>query len=411
MKRILLSAFLGMTCYVLSSSSQFTFDYSSEKMTSLQKKLATNQVLIYYELDANSTFLSMTLLRKQQREAHKIPLPPNFKKEVLELYKMLQNFSLVQKSKRVVFIQKSHQFYELLFRPIENHLQKGEDIIVVGQGILQYLPFEILLSSPTNKEFHTLDFLVKKHAISYYFKPEHFLQSKTSSSNHFSKNLLGFAPVFQVETSEANKLSSRNLASGNDNSITFFDDIPPLPYSEQEIKTIPEVLPVSPVLLLHQQAQKDVLKQKLQQNFQYVHIASHSFANFENKNQSGILCAGGPNECDPVYEVLYTKEIEELKIQTDLVVLSSCQSGVGQLDSEGVQGIHRSFYKAGAQNVVFSLWKVNDRICQRFMTVFYTEIAKGVNYSNALRTAKLDLLQNEDTASPNIWGAFLMIGQ
>ena len=353
----------------------------------------------------------MTLLRKDQQEVHKIPLPPDFEAEILQFHKTLQDFSLIQNSKRIAFIQKSHQFHELLLRPIDAHLQSNEDLIIIGQGILQYLPFEILLSNPTDNEFQLLDFLVKTHAISYYFQPEDFLQSKATSASHFSKNLLGFAPVFQAKNTETNGISSRYIATENEHSTSFFDDIPPLPYSEQEIKNIPEVFPVSAVLLLHQQAQKATLKEQLQQNFQYVHIASHSFANFEDKNQAGILCAGGPNECDPAYEILYTRDIEKLQIQSDLVVLSSCQSGVGQLTVDGIQGIHRSFYKAGAKNVVFSLWKVNDRICQQFMTTFYSAIAEGQSYSKALRAAKLSLLENENTASPNVWAAFLMIGR
>lgn len=407
MTKFILVLLLGMICPTLYSNSSY---FIEDEIFSLQQKMTPNQILLLYHFSTNNDFLEMTLLRKTQQESHKIPLPPNFSDTVLDFYQQLQDFSLVQQSKRGQFIQTSHQLYQMLLKPFETHFQNQEQLIIIGQGILQYLPFEILLSSNENRPFETLDFLVKKHVISYFFQPKDFLMS-TSTLPSFSKtNLLGFAPIFKntMDTDKAG--ASRNIRNSNPTPSNFFDNIPPLPYSEQEVKNIPKILPITSDILLNQAAQKSTLQQKLAKNFRYVHLATHSFTDFEDKNNAGILCAGGPNECDPEYEILYTKDIEQLNITSDLVVLSSCQSGVGQLDAKGVHGIHRSFYKAGAQHVVFSLWKVNDRICQRFMSVFYTEIANGKSYATALRTAKLDLLNDANTASPNVWAAFLMIG-
>lgn len=408
MNKFTLALLLGLICPALYSNSAYFVD---DKIPRLQEKLSDNQVLLLYKIAPDDTFLEMTLLRKTQQESKKIPLPNDFSASVFSFYQQLQDYALVQKSKRTQFIQTSHAFYKMLIQPFEKHLQNNEPIIVIGQGVLQYLPFEILLSKAENRPFETLDFLIKKHTISYFFQPENFLQAANNPAPVLKKNLLGFAPIFENTTTPNADSSSRNMTNPNPSPTSFFDNIPPLPYSEQEVKNIPEILRISPDLLLHQSAQKATLQQKLQQNFQYVHLATHSFADFADKTNAGILCAGGPKECDPAYEILYTKDIERLKINTDLVVLSSCQSGVGQLDSEGVHGIHRSFYRAGARNVVFSLWKVNDRICQRFMYIFYTEIAKGQSYPTALQMAKLDFLNNPDTASPNVWAAFLMIGQ
>ena len=414
MNRIPFVFVMGLLCQVLYCApiqNSPIIDYLNNKHLALQQKMHANQVLLLYQIDANYCTISIQFLRKNKEECHNIPLPLDFKTKVTAFYQSLQEFSIVQKSKRAKFIQESHQLYQLLIKPFEQHLQKEEQLIIIGQGILQYLPFEVLLPNAINQPFESLDFLVKKHTISYFFHSDNFLQTAAVTASNSSQKFLGFAPVFQNKHPYSTPNTSKNRSFLSNPITNFLDNIPPLPYSEKEIKTIPQVLPISASLFLHHEAKKVTLKAKLQENFRYVHLATHSFADFKDKNNAGILCAGGLNECDPSYEILYAKDVEKLKIKADLVVLSSCQSGVGQLDSEGVQGIHRSFHKAGAQNVVFSLWNANDRTCHQFMTAFYTSIAQGNSYAQALRIAKLDLLKLADTASPNVWGTFLMIGK
>ncbi|MCR9286914.1 CHAT domain-containing protein [Saprospiraceae bacterium] len=99
-------------------------------------------------------------------------------------------------------------------------------------------------------------------------------------------------------------------------------------------------------------------------------------------------------------------------MNSDLVVLSSCESGVGQLlDGEGMLGLNRSFVYAGVPNVIFSLWKVYDEATGQIMTEFYKNTLDGQSYSTALRTAKLKMLENPATAVPDIWAAFLLVGR
>ena len=105
-------------------------------------------------------------------------------------------------------------------------------------------------------------------------------------------------------------------------------------------------------------------------------------------------------------------EIYNLQINSDLVVLSSCESGLGELlTGEGMMGLNRSFVYAGVPNVIFSLWKVLDQVGSEMMIEFYKEVLSGKSYSAALRATKLKMLANEATASPEFWSAFLLIGR
>jgi CHAT domain-containing protein len=109
--------------------------------------------------------------------------------------------------------------------------------------------------------------------------------------------------------------------------------------------------------------------------------------------------------------ILYTGEIYNLKIKANLVVLSSCESGYGYLDaSEGILGLNRAFMYSGVPNVVYSLWKVYDKVSADLMINFYDSVLDNQNYAAALRASKLKMLEEKATASPHYWGAFLFMG-
>jgi len=106
-------------------------------------------------------------------------------------------------------------------------------------------------------------------------------------------------------------------------------------------------------------------------------------------------------------------EIYNLRIRANLIVLSSCESGFGDLlGGEGILGLNRAFVFAGAPNVLYSLWKVNDKITAQFMvTFFYQILEKKATYAEALRRAKLKLLNTEESSLPLYWTAFQLVGQ
>jgi CHAT domain-containing protein len=93
--------------------------------------------------------------------------------------------------------------------------------------------------------------------------------------------------------------------------------------------------------------------------------------------------------------------------------LSSCESGLGQLaKGEGMISTNRGFLYAGALNIVYSIWKVNDKYTYELMTGFYKSIFEGMSYSKALRQSKLDMINKSRIAAiPTNWSGFLLLGQ
>ena len=97
---------------------------------------------------------------------------------------------------------------------------------------------------------------------------------------------------------------------------------------------------------------------------------------------------------------------------TELVVLSACDSGSGDVKiGEGVMSLRRAFRIAGAQTVLASHWKVNDRATARLMTEFMRRWQAGEPRGQAWRQAQLSLLRSPEFSNPYFWAAFTLTGQ
>jgi CHAT domain-containing protein len=154
-------------------------------------------------------------------------------------------------------------------------------------------------------------------------------------------------------------------------------------------------------------------------DYQIIHFATHGIFNSQNPERSGLIFSRlTPNGTYQSGD-LTLQEIFNLKLQADLVVLSACQTGLGQdvgnvqdIQGEGLVGLTRGFMYAGTPRVMVSLWSVNDESTAALMSQFYqNKLAKGMTPAAALRQAQLEMLRNPKYQAPYYWAPFILQGE
>jgi CHAT domain-containing protein/tetratricopeptide (TPR) repeat protein len=313
--------------------------------------------------------------------------------------------------------------YRSILRPAESDLRSATDIIVIPDGRLHYVPFEALPvgGAATTTDFTSLPYLITRYAVSYAYSAE-FL--KTMNVHRRPKHgavtsFAGFAPVFRDSLKNGNFLANRAFVEESGlsdvRSITLdgkkFNE---LRYSEDEINSISrsfgeQAMPSR--TFLHTDATESNFK-KYSGTVDIVHIATHGYINEKNPKQTAILFSQPAQPGRDDDGILYVNETFTLSLDADLVVLSSCESGIGAMvKGEGMMTLTRGLFYAGARNIMYSLWKVPDKQTSRLMERFYSEMLAGKPYAAALRDAKLSMIASKESAFPAKWSAFVLMGR
>lgn len=183
-----------------------------------------------------------------------------------------------------------------------------------------------------------------------------------------------------------------------------------LPGAEAEAMQVAELL--NATALTGQAASEAVIKEEIEAA-SIIHLATHGLLEYGQPEESGVRDVPGAIALAPEANqdgLLTSAEIlNELSIRADLVVLSACDTGRGDITGDGVSGLSRAFLGAGATSVVVSLWAVPDAPTAQLMVSFYEALARGDAKATALRYAMMETLK--DTPNPRDWAAFTLVGQ
>jgi CHAT domain-containing protein len=146
-------------------------------------------------------------------------------------------------------------------------------------------------------------------------------------------------------------------------------------------------------------------------DYRYLHFATHGIVNAANPTLSGLAFEQDTSSTDD--GILHLGEVYNLSLNADLVVLSACETGLGQIaKGEGIIGLTRGFLYAGASNLLVSLWQVNDATTSNLMLDFYGQMLEGSSKPQALREAKLQMIRRHyEYAKPYFWSPFILIGR
>ncbi|MEM6316849.1 MAG: CHAT domain-containing tetratricopeptide repeat protein [Bacteroidota bacterium] len=275
--------------------------------------------------------------------------------------------------------------YQILLQPIENQLK--EKIVFVNGGILNYLPFDALLSEKVTNtvRLKRYPFLLKKYEISYAYSASLLLRLQQSESKAKRQKILAFAPEFKPN-------DARGLA--------------PLAHNVAEVQGLDELVETT-IFTKAQATQEQFLR--LAPDYSLIHLSTHGQADAEQGDFSYLAFAEKIEE--EAEDILYAKDIYNLSLAAEMVVLSACETGQGEaLRSEGAVSLGRAFFYSGAKSIVQTLWSVDDASTQQLMHAFYEYLEEGATKSAALRRAKMALMDNGNYSHPYYWSAFMLVG-
>ena len=286
---------------------------------------------------------------------------------------------------KLLFKKYAFKLYKQLIEPLG---QLNENITIIPSGEIGTIPFEALLTfeSDPKTPMNQIEYLIKKHEVSYNFSA--MLWKEMKGKEYEEKGLLAVAPSFKTNDPGLNRNAPQELN-----------------FTQNEAKYISQLFK-GDTLIGNQATSASFIE--IAKNYGILHLATHAQVDVDKIEKSCLYFS----EDSLNNASLYISDLYTMEFPADLVVLSACETGVGEvIKGEGIVSLARGFAYAGASSIVTSLWRVRDNSTSEFMKLFYSNLKNGDRKSEALRSAKLEFIDsNPQYAHPFYWAPFVGIG-
>jgi CHAT domain-containing protein/tetratricopeptide (TPR) repeat protein len=388
------------------------------KLSQIQQQLDKNSLLLQYSLGENRSYLWAVT----PNSLHTYELPGQ--KQIEDAANNFRDAifsgnSPYGRNNPDLINKPAFQLAQIILAPAADKLGKKR-LVVVADGVLQNIPFAALADPQTQSPYKPL--IINHEIVN--------LPSVTALLTHrqqLSKRKLApktFAvladPVFAADDERVTgKASSPNLEinlnrSSLQQAMTNFSNnkLPRLVGTRKEAEKILKLM--SPSQSLHAydfDANYNFVNSKELKQYRYLQFATHGILDPKNPELSGIVLSQFDKQGKPIKGYLRLGDIFNLDLGAELVVLSACETGLGQnVRGEGLLGLTRGLMYAGAKRAVVSLWQVDDEGTSQLMPLFYQAILKGNSAASALHDAQMQLLQQKEWQNPYYWAAFTLQG-
>ena len=299
------------------------------------------------------------------------------------LYLPLSDSEEKHKLAAKIYRHTAYYLYQQLIEPIESKL--SNKVIIINGGLLNSIPFESLLSTlpDSTQRLKSYDYLLKKYEFSYAYSATLLQAIQIRQTSNNNGQLIAFAPDFTT---------------------TDYRKLAPLKYNIPEVQAIQQLF--NSKTYTGTTATTQHFTEQVN-NYQMIHLATHAVANTDLGDFSYLAFNADTVQAD----LLYAKDVYNLTLNAELVVLSACETGKGTLvKGEGMIGLGNAFFYAGAKSIISTLWSIDDHSTKALLTVFYEQLKKGQSKSEALRFAKLHFLKNSTKPHPYYWASFIANG-
>ena len=396
--------------------------------------LRKNEILLEYCITNNSTYIYV-VKKGGVKKIIKIPMG----KEKLESLVYWFILPLHNKYSKEGF---SHSQGKMLYQQLLEEALKGmsqkKNIIIVPDGILGLLPFEVLVIN-AGKSYRDSLYVGDKYNLTYSQSATVLALNRMLGTSKANKPLFALGnPVFAkgdpryiafkkgnkisgIISQKTNQYSFRGFATRKGWGRTGEDDkegreleFSPLPETETEVKSIANLFrtkPEPPDILLNVFANETHLRKSKLTNYRHIHFATHADlpGKVQGINEPFILLGQVENKGkDDGF--LTMSEVLGLKLNADMVVLSACLTGRGKMiEGEGVFNFARAFHHAGAKSVMVSLWEVASKEAVEYMGIFYKCIKSGKTRVESLRLARKKI--KSMYPNPYYWAVFILYGE
>ncbi|WP_226975847.1 CHAT domain-containing protein [Zobellia nedashkovskayae] len=329
--------------------------------------ISDDEVVLQYILNDQQGYGLLTT--EKHTQFFKFQNAPDLNQDIIKLYESLTNLRL-NRDEISAYNQLSLNVFEQLVPNQVYSGLKGKKLTIIPDYILQQIPFEAFVIENKPPKYFIEDTEIRyAYSMSYLDAKSHMLGTP-------KKELYAVAPI---------QFASLGL--------------PSLIFSGAEIEEIQKIFPGN--IALKGEATKAAFTANFK-DYSIVHLSTHADI--------------GENE-DPWIafsdDKLFLNEIYATKNQAEMVVLSACNTSIGELKKgEGAMSLARGFFHSGAKSVVSSLWPTYDKSSKELMTSFYSALSEGATKSAAMRKAKVDYIQKyrESAIAPAYWAALIVIG-
>ena len=400
----------------------FQLKYATQSilMEEIQAQIAEQTAFVEYFIGEERIFVFV--VTQQHIFGKSITKPLNFTAMVDAFHQAIEWMD------EELFVETARNLYDLLLTPIEVHCQTKKEWLIIRDDALHLLPFDALLlpsKMPVEEEvnFEEMPYLIRYYTIAYHYSANLWQHSRKQAlgKTALRDSFLGVAPVVFHANSPTEKTEAVAWATHRGKTKVLRgteseEELQDLPSTALEVRQVYDSFQEKKMdgkLFLYAAASKQVFFEEVPKH-KYVLIATHGFVHGEYQDLSGIYLANSPQSLQSaetkINYLLTLSEIYQLKLQADLVVLSSCSSGVGKLQKgEGMMALNRGFLYAGASNIIFTQFDIPDHTSSELVQNLFRYILNGESYPRALQKAKCDGIAAVDS-SPKDWAGFAYIG-
>ena len=303
----------------------------------------------------------------------------------------------------------------MVMEPVRELLDdKVSRLLISPDGALNLVPFEALVDQRQR-------YLVERYAVSYLTTGRDLLRLQVPRPSKTEPLIV--ADALFGETKSAKETTPRSPSSGRSGrrGVSSSDTLgsvyfAPLAATGAEARAIKALFPEATVLTGAAASKAALIRAQAPR---LLHIATHGFFlrpgdTIDNPLiRSGLALSGANLSADRERGILTALEASNLDLWgTKLVTLSACDTGVGEIkNGEGVYGLRRAFFLAGAETLVMSLWPVSDAVTREMMSAYYGGLKQGLGRGDALRHAQLAMQARPNRQHPFYWSSFIQAGE